>query len=168
MEELGFIERWTDVIRTIISPIGILNSWSKLANYINFVHAVIVLEECFLSKSIVGKDLAVPRKKLVFQNLGLTSCYSSRKNQKVSKTSNEVEFVVASTQANRERSLSLLKRDIWFLIFRNHSFSIGLYNESWYIINFACHRDMSPFVLVYYLGYTIGDKFITVAHTVTH
>ena len=54
MEELGFIEGWTDVIRTIVTAIGILNSCSILANYINFVHAVIILEERSLSKSIVG------------------------------------------------------------------------------------------------------------------
>lgn len=54
MEQLGFIEGWTDVIRTIVTAIGILNRCSMLAYYINFVHAVIILEERSLSKSIVG------------------------------------------------------------------------------------------------------------------
>lgn len=146
MEKLGFIERWTDVIRTIVTAIGILNCCSILADYINFVQAIVVLEECPLSKSIIGKDLAVPREKLVFQNQCLFLCNRSWKNQKVSKTTNEVEFIIASTQAHRERSLGLLKRNIWFLIFRNYLLSISLYIYSWILINFPCHRYMSPFI----------------------
>ena len=68
MEQLRFIEGWTDVIRTIVTALGILNSCSILASYINTVHAVIILEERSLSKSIVCKNLAVPWEKLIFQN----------------------------------------------------------------------------------------------------
>jgi hypothetical protein len=54
MEELGFIKRWTDVVRTIVTAIGILNCCSILADYINFVQAIVVLEERPLCKSIIG------------------------------------------------------------------------------------------------------------------
>lgn len=125
MEELSFIERGTDVIRTIITSIETF-CFILTCNNIYFVHSIVVFEKSTLSETIVSKNLTIPGDKLIFHRYGLFFGDWLWQDQKFTDATNEVELIIASSQTNWEGSLSLLKRKVFLWVLCNHTFHICL------------------------------------------